>query len=484
MYVFSLSDIFLYLSSELYLFTYILALITYTVCFSGLNTFSYPTLLNSSMSFTCFSIVLILLTFVSKDISAFTTNNASIFSIFFKFILLTSAVLVHLICRQTLSQYSIFKYEYDIILLFSILGLLLLNESNDLLLFYLAVELQSLSFYVLATFNRNSEYNAEAGLKYFILGALSSGLLLLGFTLIYISFGTIFFDDFLKINDFNDSLDSWAIFFIFIALLFKIGAFPFHQWLCDVYEGVLVTITAFFSIVPKSILFALLLRLSFAFFNSFLDQTGSLILCSGLASVAFASVAALYQKRLKRLLAYSAISHSGFILLAISCNSLESIKATLIYIIIYLIMSLALFSVIFVVLKSNNLPKFLINWSFFATQNLCLGLSFSCLIFSIAGIPPLAGFFSKLGIFSCLLFNGYIVTPVLIAIFSSSACFYYIRLIRIFFFVENTRSTFWTGSSTGFVNLTISCFTMFTVFCLARPTALVALSTFVWLSLF
>jgi NADH:ubiquinone oxidoreductase subunit 2 (subunit N) len=128
-----------------------------------------------------------------------------------------------------------------------------------------------------------------------------------------------------------------------------------------VYEGVLVTITAFFSIVPKSILFALLLRLSFAFFNSFLDQTGSLILCSGLASVAFASVAALYQKRLTRLLAYSAISHSGFILLALSCNSLESIKAPLIYIIIYLIMSLALFSVIFVVLKSNNLPKFLIN---------------------------------------------------------------------------------------------------------------------------
>jgi len=151
---------------------------------------------------------LILFTFVSNDISAFTTANASIFSIFFKFILLTSSVLVYLICRQTLNQYSIFKYEYDIILLFSILGLLLLNESNDLLFFYLAVELQSLSFYVLATFNRNSEYNAEAGLKYFILGALSSGLLLLGFTLIYISFGTIFFDDFLKINDFNDSLDS------------------------------------------------------------------------------------------------------------------------------------------------------------------------------------------------------------------------------------------------------------------------------------
>jgi NADH-quinone oxidoreductase subunit N len=179
--------------------------------------------------------------------------------------------------------------------------------------------------------------------------------------LIYINFGTIYFDDFLKLNDFDNSLDSWAIFLITISLLFKIGAFPFHQWLCDVYEGVLVTITAFFSIVPKSVLFALLLRLGFTFFNSFLDQISLLLLFSGLASVAFASIAALYQKRLKRLLAYSAISHAGFILLAISCNSLESVKSTLIYIFIYVVMSIAVFSVIFVVLKSNSLPKFLIN---------------------------------------------------------------------------------------------------------------------------
>jgi NADH-quinone oxidoreductase subunit N len=301
--------------------------------------------------------------------------------------------------------------------------------------------------------------------------------------LIYINCGTLFFDDILKINNFDDSLDVWALFFIFIALLFKIGSFPFHQWLCDVYEGVLITITAFFSIVPKSILFALVLRLSFTFFSDFLNQSELLIVSSGLASIVFASIAALYQKRLKRLLAYSAISHSGFVLVAISCNSIDSIKATLIYILIYLIMSIALFSTVFLVVRSNKLPKFLINWSFFAVQNVCIGLTFSCILFSIAGIPPLAGFFSKLGVFSCLLFNGFTIVPVIIAISSSIACFYYIRLIRIFFFVENNRSIFWTGSTFNITPVVISCFTIFTVFCLARPNLLVSFSTFVSLSL-
>jgi NADH-quinone oxidoreductase subunit N len=228
-------------------------------------------------------------------------------------------------------------------------------------MFYLAVELQSLSFYVLATFSRNSEYNAEAGIKYFILGALSSGFLLFGFSLIYISLGAVVFEDILKLNIFGDFMTSWSLIFIAVALLFKIGAFPFHQWLCDVYEGVLVTVTAIFSVVPKAILFALFIRLSFMLFNSFTDKIELLILFSGLSSIGLASIAALYQKRLKRLLAYSAISHSGFILLAISCNSIESIKASVIYIIIYLIMTTALFGVIFLVLRTNNLPKFLIN---------------------------------------------------------------------------------------------------------------------------
>lgn len=368
-------------------------------------------------------------------------------------------------------------------MLFSVLGLLLLNSCNDLLMFYLAVELQSLSFYVLATFNRNSEYNAEAGIKYFILGALSSGFLLFGFSLIYISFGTIVFEDIIKLNVSDDFMTSWSLLFIIIALLFKIGAFPFHQWLCDVYEGVLITITAFYSAVPKAILFALLTRLIFTFVTSFVDGVESLIIFSGLSSIMMASITALYQKRLKRLLAYSAISHSGFILLAIGCNSVDSIKASVIYILIYLVMTTALFSVIFIVLRSTELPKFLINWSYFATQNQSLGLTFSCLIFSMAGIPPLAGFYSKLGVFSCLLFNDFVLTSAVVAIFSSIACFYYIRLIRVFFFVENSKSMFWSGFSSSVTNFILSWCIIFTIFCLCKPTFLSVLSTLISVSL-
>jgi len=483
MFTFLLDDTFLYLAFEIYLFVYILGIITYSVCFNGLSSFAYPALLNSNLSFTLFSLSVVGLLFSTSDLNLIDLSNVTSFGIIFKTILLTSVVLINQISKKTLNGIGIFKYEYDAILLFSVLGLLLLNSCNDLLMFYLGVELQSLSFYVLATFNRNSEYNAEAGIKYFILGALSSGFLLFGFSLIYISFGTVVFEDIIKLNISGDFMTSWSLLFIIIALLFKIGAFPFHQWLCDVYEGVLITITAFYSAVPKAILFALLTRLIFTFVTSFVDGVESLIIFSGLSSIIMASIAALYQKRLKRLLAYSAISHSGFILLAIGCNSVDSIKASVIYILIYLVMTTALFSVIFIVLRSTELPKFLINWSYFATQNQNLGLTFSCLIFSMAGIPPLAGFYSKLGVFSCLLFNDFVLTSAVVAIFSSIACFYYIRLIRVFFFVENSKSTLWSGFNSSVTNFILSWCIIFTVFCLCKPTFLSILSTLISVSL-
>lgn len=197
-----------------------------------------------------------------------------------------------------------------------------------------------------------------------------------------------------------------------------------------------MTVTAFFSSIPKIILFALITRLYYLFFSDFICYSESLLIFSGLASVCFASVATLYQKRLKRLLAYSAISHTGFILLSICCGSIDSMKSTLVYIFIYVVMTLSIFSVIFLSSNKNKIPKFLINWTSIASQNLCLAITFSIILFSVAGIPPLAGFFSKLSVFGSLLFKDYLLTSVTISIFSSIACFYYIRLIRIFFFTE------------------------------------------------
>jgi NADH-quinone oxidoreductase subunit N len=254
------------------------------------------------------------------------------------------------------------KYEYDLLIVFSVLSLIILGSSDDFLIVYLAIELQSLSFYILATFQRDSEFSTEAGLKYFVLGALSSGLLLFGFTLIYISFGATSFESLAKlISTSNDSLGFWGLLFVMTAFFFKLGVAPFHMWMCDVYEGCLTSVTAFFAAVPKVMLFGLILRLNSTVFLQFSHHISILLLSGGLLSVCFASVAALYQKRVKRLLAYSAISHSGFILLGICCGSIDSIKSCIIYIAIYSLMSLSTFSVIMYAGVENSIPKYLIN---------------------------------------------------------------------------------------------------------------------------
>jgi len=329
--------------------------------------------------------------------------NTSFFSSLFRFLVIAAAVSVIYLCKETLAKQKVYKAEYDIILVFSLLGLCLLNSCNDFVMFYLAIEVQSLSFYLLATFLRNSEYNVEAGVKYFILGSFSSGLLLFGFSLVFLASGSISFEGIEKIvTDTNSAIVSLGAAFIFITLCFKLGTFPCHLWLCDVYEGSLITVTMFFSSVPKIILFGVLLKFCQIFY-SFLSLNKALLLFSGLGSICFASVVALYQKRIKRLLAYSAVSHSGFIMLGIICLSTDSIRAVLVYILLYTVMTLAIFSLLLLVGFSNSFPKFLINWLSLAKRNVTIAFSFTFLILSTAGIPPLAGFYSKLCVLLSLL---------------------------------------------------------------------------------
>lgn len=471
--------ILLYHCSESFLSIYLLCFISYALFFNGMQTFSFPVLLNSATSLSVFIFFSIISLFLIGEVKILdeVSFEGNLMMTLFKFLLLASMIILQNLGKNFLLSQKVYKYEYDLIIVFSILGLLLLNECNDFLIFYLAIELQSLSFYILATFQRNSEYNAEAGLKYFVLGALTSGLLLFGFNLIYLSYGSVHFETIAKLSLVSDDyLAFWGFLFILISLFFKLGAFPFHQWLCDVYEGSLITITAFFSAVPKVILFGLFTRLSFIFFFDFFDSSQLLIAFSGLCSVAFASVAALYQKRLKRLMAYSAISHTGFILLAIGCNSIDSIKALIIYITFYIIMTLSTFAVIFIVVKNKGIPKFLVNWTSFASQNLCLSLTFACILFSIAGIPPLAGFYSKLCVFGSLLLKKYFAISACVAIFSSIACFYYIRLIRIFFFTDNFQGKFWIGYGSGSNEIWLGFSTFLITFFLINPSLLINIS--------
>jgi len=247
-------------------------------------------------------------------------------------------------------------------LTFSILGLAIVNLSDDFLMFYLAIELQSLCFYSLAALNRSSEFSAEASIKYFVLGALSSGLLLLGFALYYASLGAISFEFIERVGVLNQSLTASCACILFsIALLFKLGSFPFHKWLCDVYDGSVINVTAFFSSIPKLILISFFFRVVFTSFPENAEALDLLLVFTGLGSICFAAVAALYQKRLKRLLAYSAISHTGFLLMAIHCSTVDSLKACTIYIVIYALTTLSLFSVLFLSGISNSQQKFIIS---------------------------------------------------------------------------------------------------------------------------
>jgi NADH-quinone oxidoreductase subunit N len=483
------NDFFFFHFAELFLSIYLLAYISYAVIYGGSQTLAYPTLLNSTSSFTIFILSAILLAFGSVG-SNFSYNlfhgatHITFFSFMFRTLLIISSLFLLIICKDYLSSRGVIKYEYDLLLVFSILSLIILGCSDDFLVIYLAIELQSLCFYVLATFQRNSEFSTEAGLKYFVLGAFSSGLLLFGFTLIYITFGTTSFEALAKlVSSSNNVIAFWGFLFVLAAFFFKLGAAPFHMWLCDVYEGCLTSVTAFFAAVPKLILFSVLIKLSFYVFSEYNDYTSILLIIVGILSVCLASVAALYQKRVKRLLAYSTISHTGFILLGIACGSIDSVKSCVIYIALYALMSLSTFSLIMFAGMKKTIPKYLINWTALAQRNMTLAITFTLILFSIAGIPPLAGFYSKLCILLSMLSQDLIFLTLVVVMFSSIACFYYIRLIKVFFFTKTGKNNFWSGQGGRSIELFLGFSTTLIVLFLCRPSFLNTLATVVATSL-
>ena len=468
---------------------YLVVSICYSVGFSGTQQFAFPILNASNTTNTMFVLLTLGLSisFVDFDHSySFSQGSfvCNFYTCFFQLALLCSTFCFFYISKEFVAVKKIVNFEYDLIISFSILGLALINICDDFLTLYLAIELQSLCFYVLATFNKSSEYCAEAGVKYFVLGAFSSGLLLFGFTLLYASFGTICFESIGRANSLMHSLLAFfGCLFFSTAILFKLGSFPFHMWLCDVYDGSIINITAFFSTIPKIILLSFFIKTLFVVFSGNLDILNFLLLFSGLGSICFASVAALYQKRIKRLMAYSTISHTGFLLLGLYCSTIDSIKACTVYIIMYILMTLMLFSLLFISGINNTQQKYLINWTSLYERNFSIALAFALLLCSIAGIPPLAGFYSKLCILLCLLSKDHIVVTMVIAVFSSIACFYYIRLIKIFFFTSNHKTQFWFGSGTKNIEYFSSIALTVVILFLARPSFLLDCSIITAMSL-
>lgn len=335
-------------------------------------------------------------------------------------------VFTTIIYLYILNKYQ--NYEVIILLLISLLGLFLLVSSQNLLVFYLAIETISLSFYILAAINKNNPLSTEAGLKYFILGALSSGLLLFGCSLIYFSTGFIDFNSIGNLGISNSFLIGTI--FIIVALLFKIAAAPFHMWIPDVYEGSPLYITFFFATIPKIGVLYVLYNLVFNVFKNVFDPNIQYILIfTSMLSIIIGTFGAIFQKKIIRLIAFSAIAHIGFILLGFSTGTFISIYSSFIYIIIYIIMTFFTFSF---VSSFNN--KYFADLLYLSKINPVLAISFALTLLSIAGIPPLVGFFSKFYILYSLIENNLYIIAIFAIILSVIASYYYIRIIQFMFF--------------------------------------------------
>ena len=351
-----------------------------------------------------------------------------------KIITLIGAFLVLVISSNYLKTFKIFKIEYPILILSSVLGMMVMISSNDLMVFYIGLELQSLALYVLATFNRDQLKSSEAGLKYFVLSALSSGLLLYGCSLIYGFSGSTNFNVISNQLNSTNYVLTFGIVFILVGLAFKISAVPFHMWAPDVYEGSPTSVTLFFTMVPKIAALTVFIRFLYVPFLNLIDQWQMIIIFLSIASMLFGAIAAIGQTNIKRLIAYSSIGHIGYTLAGLATGSNEGIQSSIVYITIYVIMNLAFFSCLLMLKRNNQYYEDIDDLSGLSKNHPLLSLSLLVILFSLAGIPPLAGFFAKFYIFTAVLEQSMYFLAIVGLLSTVIAAFYYLRIIKIIYF--------------------------------------------------
>ncbi len=376
----------------------------------------------------------------SKDEIYFFKDSYKIdqLSIFMKIITIISGIFVLIASFNYIKSEKIFKIEYGILILCSILGMLVMISAYDLIVFYIGLELQSLALYVLAAFNRNNIKSSEAGLKYFVLSALSSGILLYGCSLIYGYSGTTNFDLIAKNILLSELGNVFGLVFILVGLAFKISAVPFHMWAPDVYEGSPTSVTLFFAIVPKVAALTVIIRFLYVPFVTLIDQWQVIIIFLSLASMIFGAIAAIGQRNLKRLIAYSSIGHMGYALAGLAVGTNSGIQNSIIYICIYLIMNLGFFCCLFTLKRNDKFYDNVEDLSGLSKNHPLISFSFLILLFSLAGIPPLAGFFAKFYIFISVIEESMYFLAIVGLLSSVISAFYYLRIIKIIYFDEAT----------------------------------------------
>ena len=355
-------------------------------------------------------------------------------TIFMKILTIVAGIFVLISSYSYTKIEKIYKIEYSILILCSILGMLVMIGSYDLIVFYIGLELQSLSLYVLAAFNRNNIKSSEAGLKYFVLSALSSGILLYGCSLIYGYSGSTNFNVIAENILLSKYGNVFGLVFILAGLAFKISAVPFHMWAPDVYEGSPTSVTLFFAVVPKVAALTVFIRFLYVPFVSLIDQWQPIIIFLSLASMIFGAVSAIGQKNLKRLIAYSSIGHMGYALAGLAVGTNSGIQNSIIYISIYLIMNLGVFCCLFMMKRNDKYYDNLDDLSGLSKNHPLISLSLLILLFSLAGIPPLAGFFAKFYIFMSVIEQSMYFLAIVGLISTVISAFYYLRVIKIIYF--------------------------------------------------
>ena len=385
--------------------------------------------------FLIFLLILIILNTDGETIKIFKESFVSDhFSLFAKLLILISSFFILIISKQYIVDIKNNKFEYPIIVLLSILGMFFMVSSNDLILFYLGLELQSLSLYILASMDRDNLKSSEAGIKYFVLSALSSGLLLYGCSLLYGFTGSTNFEVIASSTGDSTIGIIFAMVFILVGLAFKVSAVPFHMWTPDVYEGSPTSVTSFFSVVPKIAGIVIFIRFMYLPFQEILDQWRYILVFISIASMILGAVAAIGQNNIKRLIAYSSIGHIGYAIAGMTPGTENGFKSTLIYISIYAVMNIGAFACIFLMKRNGKYIEDIQELSGASRNHPLMSLSLLIILFSLAGIPPMAGFFAKFYVFMAVVESGMFTLAAIGLVTTVVSAFYYIRIIKIMYF--------------------------------------------------
>lgn len=446
--------------SELALIIYILASLMFAVYTKKDQLTSKLMWVTASVMIVLGALIILLGSGTSKAFGGAFIDDG--FARYAKVVVLWSSAIILIISRDYLTKNNLMKFEYPILIGLAVVGMMMMVSSGDLMSLYMGIELQSLALYVIAAFNRDSIRSTEAGLKYFVLGALSSGLLLYGASLIYGFSGTTNFDGIaLALNQGEISLGLLiGLVFLATGLAFKVSAAPFHMWTPDVYEGAPTPVTAFFATAPKVAAMILFTRVAYGAFGEIKSDWQQIVSFLAVASMFLGSIAAIGQKDIKRMMAYSSIGHMGFALVGLASGTEIGVQALLIYMSIYVIMNIGTFAFILSMEKDGNPVTEISALNMYSRVDPLRALALMILMFSLAGIPPMVGFFGKFYVLKAAVDANMAWLAIAGVIASVIGAFYYLRIVYLMYFGEEKDLLDGKMSTSGWVILMVSALLM------------------------